>query len=291
MEKLKERLDAFSDAVIAIIITIMVLELPLPHHNSLVEYLQFGKAIGIFFISFCFVANIWYQHSMLFIDAETMNNKIFVLEFTFLAFLSLTPIFTKLITVDTNRVTVIAYGILTIIVNGLFIAVSYFVIRQKYSDHKDIEKIFHRIYGNHTNFIAIVNVAVLILAYFKPEWALWFYLTLPVISFITIREDQTDLQEVTNLSADDQNQYLQMSNAKLRDFRKQQREISRKYASQRQTNPNWQTDMGTEMTQLFKGNFGKRDFSNGVPHQQRFSGRPNRSQRPQQEHDQHSDRG
>ncbi|MCQ9153950.1 TMEM175 family protein [Pediococcus acidilactici] len=77
MKKLKERMDAFSDAVIAIIITIMVLELPLPQHDALSEYLQFGKSIGIFFISFCFVANIWYQHAMLFKDSDTMNDRVF----------------------------------------------------------------------------------------------------------------------------------------------------------------------------------------------------------------------
>ncbi|WP_444965202.1 TMEM175 family protein [Pediococcus pentosaceus] len=49
MEKLKERMDAFSDAVIAIIITIMVLELLIPKHDLFSEYMQFGKAVGIFF--------------------------------------------------------------------------------------------------------------------------------------------------------------------------------------------------------------------------------------------------
>ncbi|GAB5054344.1 TMEM175 family protein [Pediococcus parvulus] len=252
MEKLKERLDAFSDAVIAIIITIMVLELPMPQHDSLTEYLQFGKAIGIFFISFCFVANIWYQHSVLFNDAQTMNNHVFILEFIFLAFLSLTPTFTKLITVDTNRHTVMAYGILTFIVNGLFMLVSYAVIHQKYSDMNDIRKIFDKIYLNHSNFLGLINVIVLVLAYFKPEWALWCYLTLPLISFVFNRDDHSDLEEVTQLSPTNQDKYLQFSSGDLREFRKKQREIGQKYAHQRRTNPNWQEEMAHEMRVLFK---------------------------------------
>lgn len=45
-------MDAFSDAVIAIIITIMVLELPLPQHDALREYLQFGKALAFSLLVF-----------------------------------------------------------------------------------------------------------------------------------------------------------------------------------------------------------------------------------------------
>lgn len=41
-------MDAFSDAVI----TIMVLELPIPKHDLFSEYMQFGKAVGIFLLVF-----------------------------------------------------------------------------------------------------------------------------------------------------------------------------------------------------------------------------------------------
>ncbi|WPC18657.1 TMEM175 family protein [Pediococcus inopinatus] len=271
MEKLKERLDMFSDAVIAIIITIMVLELPMPQHDSVSEYLQFGKAIGIFFISFCYVANIWYQHSILYSDAETINNKVFISEFIFLAFLSLIPTFTKLITVDTNRHTVLSYGILTFIVNGLFMLTSYAVVHQKYSDKSDTQKIFQKIYLNHSNFLGMINVIVLILAYFKPNWAVWCYLALPVISFVFNRDDQVDLQEVTKLPQADQDKYLNLSNTDMRGFRKRQHQIGQKYMKQRQTNPNWQDDMGKEMRDLFKdGRFDRSAVRGG------YSGRPHR---------------
>ncbi|MCD2256492.1 DUF1211 domain-containing protein [Lactobacillus sp. CC-MHH1034] len=52
MEKLKLRLDAFSDAIIAIIITIMVLELPAVLHDSWPAYINLAKETGIFMISF-----------------------------------------------------------------------------------------------------------------------------------------------------------------------------------------------------------------------------------------------
>lgn len=64
--KLKERLDVFSDAIIAILITIMVLELPVEIHGQSVHYAQLFHAVGIYLVSFCFIANLWYQHAVIF---------------------------------------------------------------------------------------------------------------------------------------------------------------------------------------------------------------------------------
>lgn len=254
MNKLKERLDAFSDAVIAIVITIMVLELPLPEHDSWTEYLQFGKGIGIFFISFVFVANVWYQHSMLYNDAETITERIFIWEFIFMAFLCLVPIFTKLMTSDTNRHTVMAYGILTMIVSLLLMIVTNLVLRQKYKDKAQMRQVFRLVYGSHNNYQGAAGVAVLVLAYFRPEWAVYWYLALPVISFIFNRQDYTDFEQVTSLSNEAQQDVLALSSHDLREFRKKQREISQKYAQQRHENPNWRQELAAELGELVKAN-------------------------------------
>lgn len=56
---LKAHLDSLNDGIIAIIITIMVLEIPLPSQAA-VSYHDFLKAIFIFGVSFFVVANFWY---------------------------------------------------------------------------------------------------------------------------------------------------------------------------------------------------------------------------------------
>ncbi|MGG5319114.1 TMEM175 family protein [Enterococcus sp. AZ072] len=75
---MKERVVLFSDAIIAIILTIMVLELPIKYAaNGALNYASLFRAIGIYFISFCFVASVWFQMAYAFNAIEKVKNKIF----------------------------------------------------------------------------------------------------------------------------------------------------------------------------------------------------------------------
>ncbi len=58
----KGRLEAFSDGVIAIIITIMVLELKVPHGASFNELLPLLPVIGSYVLSFIYVGIYWNNH-------------------------------------------------------------------------------------------------------------------------------------------------------------------------------------------------------------------------------------
>ena len=59
------RLEAFSDGVIAIIITIMVLELKVPHDTSLHALLLMWPIFLSYFLSFAVVAIMWVNHHQL----------------------------------------------------------------------------------------------------------------------------------------------------------------------------------------------------------------------------------
>ena len=63
MTKLKERFDTLSDAIIAIIMTILVLEITVPHNTT--ELIGLFEEIGLFIISFIILIDFWYQRTKL----------------------------------------------------------------------------------------------------------------------------------------------------------------------------------------------------------------------------------
>ena len=58
----KGRLEAFSDGVIAVIITIMVLDLKAPENDHLLDLLKLWPAFASYLISFVFGAIYWINH-------------------------------------------------------------------------------------------------------------------------------------------------------------------------------------------------------------------------------------
>ena len=90
----KEKLDAFTDAVIAIIITLMVLEIKLPKVNA-ASILEVLRSIGIYALSFVVIGITWLNYSTAFKYIEKLTTKIIWLNLLFLFLLSLVPLPTQ----------------------------------------------------------------------------------------------------------------------------------------------------------------------------------------------------
>ena len=89
------RLEAFSDGVIAVIITIMVLELKVPHANGVAGLKAILPILLVYLVSFSFVAIYWVNHQHLLERAEEAEPRILYANFLFLFFSSLLPFFTS----------------------------------------------------------------------------------------------------------------------------------------------------------------------------------------------------
>jgi uncharacterized membrane protein len=87
----KGRLEAFSDGVIAIIITIMVLEFKVPAEATLPALLALLPHVLIYALSFVYVGIYWNNHHHMFHAARTVSGGILWANLHLLFWLSLLP--------------------------------------------------------------------------------------------------------------------------------------------------------------------------------------------------------
>ena len=88
------RLEAFSDGVIAIIITIMVLELKVPHGDDVTALRELLPVLASYVVSFAYVGIYWNNHHHLLHACERINGAIMWANLHFLFWLSLVPFVT-----------------------------------------------------------------------------------------------------------------------------------------------------------------------------------------------------
>src|SRR6202171_4560164 len=118
------RLEAFSDGVIAIIITIMVLELRVPRDASWRSLVPIAPVFLHFLLSFVFIGIYWSNHHHLLQVVEHVNGRVLWANLHLLFWLSLTPFVTGWMG-ENNFAAVPAalYGVVL-----LFAAIAYFIL-------------------------------------------------------------------------------------------------------------------------------------------------------------------
>lgn len=122
----KNRLEAFSDGVLAIVITIMVLELRVPPEPSWNALLSVFPTFLSYMLSFVYVGIYWNNHHHMIHLADRVNGRILWANLHLLFWISLFPFSTRWMD-DSGfaEVPVLAYGI-----NLVLAAVAYVVLQQ-----------------------------------------------------------------------------------------------------------------------------------------------------------------
>ena len=128
----KGRLEAFSDAVIAILITIMVLELGIPDEANLKALEHLVPVFLAYVLSFVNVGIYWNNHHHMFVLVHGVNGKILWANLHLLLWLSLFPFVTGWMgETGFEPLPVLAYGIV-----ALAAGVAYFILRTAIISHQ-----------------------------------------------------------------------------------------------------------------------------------------------------------
>jgi uncharacterized membrane protein len=139
----KGRLEAFTDGVMAVIITIMVLELKVPHGTDLSTLAPLLPIFLTYLMSFVYVAIYWNNHHHMFHAVHHVTGGTLWANMHLLFWLSLVPFVTGWM--DENHfepVTVAAYGVVL-----LGAAIAYYVLTRVLLLHHERDSVLARALG------------------------------------------------------------------------------------------------------------------------------------------------
>ncbi|MGB7200837.1 MAG: TMEM175 family protein [Pyrinomonadaceae bacterium] len=127
----KTRLEAFSDAVIAIIMTIMVLELKIPHGTDLAALKPLLPVFLAYVLSFVYLAIYWNNHHHMLQATRKVNGKVLWANMLLLFWLSLIPFATGWM--GENHFAPLPTAIYGVVL--LMAAISYTILQNKLVKH------------------------------------------------------------------------------------------------------------------------------------------------------------
>lgn len=190
------RLEAFSDGVIAIIITIMVLEFKVPPGHTFAALRPLWPIFLSYILSFILVANYWNNHHHLFQVAIKVNGRILWANAHLLFWLSLTPVATTWMGENFSHSAPVAlYGILQLACGFAFLVLS----RELISHHGSESAIAHALgTGKKELFSVGIYIIAIPLAFVDSRLAFFCFLIVAAMWIIPDRriERHIDLEDV-----------------------------------------------------------------------------------------------
>ena len=178
----KGRLEAFSDGVLAIIITIMVLELKIPHEADLETLRPLLPKFLSYVLSFIFVGIYWNNHHHLFQAARQVNGRVLWANLNLLFWLSLIPFVTGWM--GENHIEswpVALYGLDLLLAAIAYIILAGFLIACNGADSTLASALGHDFKGKAS---LVFYVAAIPLAFVSPWIACGLYVMVAAIWFI-----------------------------------------------------------------------------------------------------------
>ena len=190
----KGRVEAFSDGVIAIIITIMVLELKVPHGASLDELKPMLPVFLSYVLSFVYLGIYWNNHHHMLHVTRTVSGPILWANLHLLFWLSLTPFATAWMGENHfAAVPVALYGVALLMNAVAYTILASLLIRHEGPDSTLAKAMGSDFKGKSSLLFYIAGIAA---AFVFPPLSMGFYVAVALIWFIPDRR----IERAMNLS-------------------------------------------------------------------------------------------
>jgi uncharacterized membrane protein len=189
----KSRLEAFSDGVIAVIITIIVLEFKVPEGTDLASLLALVPVFFSYVLSFVFVAIYWNNHHHMLHTVQKVNGAMLWANMHLLFWLSLVPFATAWMAEHRFATwPTVVYGVLLLMSAIAFTILQGTVIRL----HGRNSALATAVGANLKGKISILcYVAAIVVAFWEPWISLGLYVLVACIWFVPDRRIERVITE------------------------------------------------------------------------------------------------
>jgi TMEM175 potassium channel family protein len=189
----KGRLEAFSDGVIAIIITIMVLELRAPHGAELTQLTPLIPAFLSYVMSFVYIGIYWSNHHHLLQASNRVNGRILWANLHLLFWLSLVPFVTAWMGENHFQPWPVAlYGLVLLLAGFAYVLLTRALLAQ---DGRD-SRLAHALGRDVKGKVSLVfYVAAIPLAFLNPLLACALYVFVAIMWLLPDRRIERELLE------------------------------------------------------------------------------------------------
>lgn len=189
----KSRLEAFSDGVLAIIITIMVLELKVPEGYTFASLKPLFPKIVSYVVSFVYVGLYWNNHHHLFQIVQKVNGKVLWGNLHLLFWLSLMPLTTNWIGESHfERDPIIAYGVVLIMCSVAYNIVEYFAVQTEGEESALKRAVKSKTKENISTALYFLGIGI---SFINPYLSLLMYGTVAIMWLIPDRRIETLMKD------------------------------------------------------------------------------------------------
>ncbi len=189
----KSRLEAFSDGVLAIIITIMVLELKVPHGETLTALKPLVPVFSSYLLSFIYIGIYWNNHHHLLHATQHVNGAVMWANLHLLFWLSLLPFVTGWMGENHFSSTTIAlYGLVL-----LMSAIAFFILQRAIMAHQGNNSLLAKAVGRDLKgkLSPVVYLLAIVLALLEVPMAGLLYVFVALVWLIPDRRIERVLNE------------------------------------------------------------------------------------------------
>lgn len=193
----KTRIEALSDGVFAIVMTLLVIEIRIPHdeHGALLPALQkLYPQILSYILSFVYIAIYWANHHLLFHIIKSVNRGLFWFNSLFLMTLAFIPFPTSVIGRFSHEpAAVVFYGLSMLATALSFVLLKWYVVNYA----KIVDPSLPKSVFKESILVIVIGPSLyglaILLAFVNTNLAILIYMIIPVIYFLPTQLEKKGL--------------------------------------------------------------------------------------------------